>query len=40
MENERAKKCYKELLKPRKIPRRYPPSNNEINAIRVHININ
>ncbi|KAL6628638.1 P-loop containing nucleoside triphosphate hydrolase protein [Neocallimastix sp. 'constans'] len=33
-ENERAKKCYKELLKPRNIPRVYPPSNNEINAMR------
>ncbi|ORX81933.1 hypothetical protein BCR32DRAFT_219808 [Anaeromyces robustus] len=33
-ENERAKKCYKELLKPKTIPRLYPPSNSEINAMR------
>jgi len=35
MENERAKKCYKELLKPKIGSRIYPPSNSEINAIRV-----
>ncbi|OUM64595.1 hypothetical protein PIROE2DRAFT_60556 [Piromyces sp. E2] len=34
MENERAKKCYKELLKPKIGSRLYPPSNSEINAIR------
>jgi len=33
-ENDRAKRCYKELLKPRTVPRLYPPCINEINAIR------